>query len=174
MHVTCPPATLRLQVYSTANLRLILVGPQLQHSISALACKGDLTFAAVRGSIMECRRVHRSGEYRGHRSDIVQLLVLGDYLLSLGQDGQLLVWQIGTYDAPVASIQLAQGFVPTCMVHPDTYLNKVVVGAEDGRMQLWNFASQQLIFEFKSLGAGVRCLANSPALDVVGIGLADG
>ena len=174
-----PPACLRtrggcLQVYNTASLRLVLVGPQLNHSISALACKGDLTFAAVRGTITESRRVHRSGEYRGHRADILQLLVLGDNILSLGRDGQLLVWRIGEYDEPLASVQLQQGFTPTCMAHPDTYLNKVVVGSDDGRMQLWNFSTAQMIYEFKSLGAGVRCIAPSPALDVVGVGLADG
>lgn len=73
---------------------------QLKHDISALACKGDLTFAAVRGTVVECRRMHRSGEYRGHSGDITHLLVLGDKLLSLGRDGRLLVWTIGDYDAP--------------------------------------------------------------------------
>ena len=81
---------------------------QLKHKISALACKGDLTFAAVRGTIVECRRVHRSGEYRGHAADILQLLVLGDRLLSLGRDGRLLVWRIGQYAAPEVAIQLAR------------------------------------------------------------------
>lgn len=82
---------------------------QLKHAISALACKGDLTFAACRGTIVECRRVHRSGEYRGgHVGDILQLLVLGDRLLSLGADRRLLVWRIGQYAAPEVSIQLAE------------------------------------------------------------------
>lgn len=82
---------------------------QLKHAISALACKGDLTFAACRGTIVECRRVHRSGEYRGgHAGDILQLLVLGDRLLSLGADRRLLVWRIGQYAAPEVSIQLAE------------------------------------------------------------------
>lgn len=152
----------------------MLVGPQLKDDIAALACKGDLTFAAVRGAIIESRRVHRSGEYRGHRGDILQLLVLGDNLLSLGRDGQLLVWRIGEYEAPQAAIQLPPGFVPTCMAHPDTYLNKVLVGSDDGRMQLWNFATGQRLHEFAGLGAAVRCIAPSPALDVVGVGLADG
>jgi U3 small nucleolar RNA-associated protein 21 len=38
--------------------------------------------------------------YSGHSGSIVQLLVLGDQLLSLGKDGQLLVWKIGEYDSP--------------------------------------------------------------------------
>ena len=182
MHMTChrerlqstpsPPSS--PQVYNTSTLRLVLVGPQLHHSISALACKGDLTFAAVRGAIIECKRVHRSGEYRGHTGDIIQLMVLGDLLFSLGRDHKLVVWRIGEYDDPEAVITLPQGFAPSYMAHPDTYLNKLVVGSDDGRLQLWNFSSGQLIYEFGSLGAGVRCIAPSPALDVVGVGLADG
>jgi hypothetical protein len=98
--------------------------PQFKHDISALASKGDLTFAAVRGAIIECKRVHRSGEYRGHSGDVIQLLPLGDHLLSLGRDGKLLLWRIGEYAAPEVSIQLPEGLAPTCMAHPDTYLNK--------------------------------------------------
>lgn len=36
----------------------------------------------------------------------LQLLVLGDRLLSLGRDGRLLVWRIGQYAAPEVAIQL--------------------------------------------------------------------
>jgi U3 small nucleolar RNA-associated protein 21 len=110
----------------------------------------------------------------GHTADILQLLVLGDRLLSLGRDGKLLVWRIGSYAAPEAAIQLAADFTPTCMAHPDTYLNKVVVGSQEGRLQLWNFSSCRMLFEFEGWGSAVCCLAPSPALDVAGVGLADG
>lgn len=175
-HQPSKPAPFRCctQVYNVSNLRLALVGPQFNHGISALACKGDLTFAAVGGAVTECKRVHRTGIYRGHSGAIIQLMVLGEMLFSLGADQNLIVWRIGEYDDPEAVIQLPQGFVPTCMAHPDTYLNKIVVGSDDGRMQLWNFSSGKLIHEFASLGSAVRCIAPSPALDVVGIGLADG
>jgi hypothetical protein len=42
----------------------------------------------------------RTGVYAGHRAAVLQMLVLGDNLLSLGRDKQLLVWKIGQYDAP--------------------------------------------------------------------------
>lgn len=67
-----------------------------------------------------------------------------------------------------------EGFTPSCMAHPDTYLNKVVVGGADGRMQLWNFNKGKLLFQYKVADSAVKCIAPSPALDVVGIGLADG
>ena len=108
-----PAARRRLSRCLSACTALILIALsaswplQMKHSISALACQGDLTFCAVRGEIVECRRVHRSGVYRGgHAGDILQLLVLGDHLLSLGRDGRLLVWRVGQYDSPVKAIQL--------------------------------------------------------------------
>lgn len=44
-------------------------------------------------------------------------------------------------------MRLESGFEPTCIAHPDTYLNKVLVGSRDGRMQLWNFASAKMVYE---------------------------
>ena len=38
---------------------------------------------------------------------------------------------------------------PTCMAHPDTYLNKVLVGGTSGRLQLWNFESGQMLHSFE-------------------------
>ena len=73
------------------------------------------------------------------------------------------------------AIQLPKGFTPTCMGHPDTYLNKIVIGSREGKLQLWNFATGKMLYEFTSLGdAAVQCIVPSPALDVVGLGISDG
>ncbi len=61
------------------------------------------------------------------------------------------------------------------MAHPETYLNKVVVGGGDGRLLLYNFAGGRLLYEFEGINASaVKCIVPSPALDVVGIGYGDG
>lgn len=168
------------QIYNASTLRLALVGPQLPKTIVALACHRDRTFAGTENSILECIRVHRSGEYSRTRdilpgrSTLLQMLVLGDFLISLWRDGMLVMWRIGEYDSPVREIQFEQTFVPTCMTHPDTYVNKILVGSEDGRMQLWNFNTTTCLYEFSSVGSAIRCIVSSPALDVVGLGLTDG
>lgn len=72
-----------------------------------------------------------------------------------------------------AEVDLGADFQPTCIAHPDTYLNKVIIGSSHGKVELWNFISGKRLytFDFKS---AVHCLTPSPALDVVGVGLADG
>ncbi|GFH06095.1 NFX1-type zinc finger-containing protein 1, partial [Haematococcus lacustris] len=71
------------QVYDCGKLTLVLVGPQLPGTIRALAAKGDITLAAVGNSIIVCKRVHRLCVLRGHAAPILQLLVLGNLVLSL-------------------------------------------------------------------------------------------
>jgi U3 small nucleolar RNA-associated protein 21 len=59
----------------------------------------------------------------------------------------------------------------TSMLHPSTYINKLLVGTREGHLELWNLHSKKLIFEFKQfLGTPITCLAEAPAIDVVGIG----
>ncbi len=72
-------------------------------------------------------------------------------------------------------VRTPEGFQPTCLAHPDTYLNKVVLGGGDGRLLLYNFVSGALLYTFQDVNSSaVQCIAGSPALDVVGIGFADG
>ena len=42
----------------------------------------------------------RTGAYRADAGAVVQLLPLGDHLLSLYSDGTLRVWKIGSYEEP--------------------------------------------------------------------------
>jgi hypothetical protein len=46
------------------------------------------------------------------------------------------------------SIYLGDDFEPTCMAHPPTYLNKVLIGDADGTMQLRNINSDALLYKF--------------------------
>jgi U3 small nucleolar RNA-associated protein 21 len=40
-------------------------------------------------------------------------------------------------------------FRPTCLLHPDTYLNKVLLGGASGELQLWNIATRHKLHTFK-------------------------
>ena len=193
-----------VQIYNAHSLRLRLIGPDVTRvlpaasagkgglddelQISALAVKGDLTFAAVGGYVVECKRVHRTGVYtavrehaRGMESSgtvapIRQLMVLGSLLIGLNGQG-VYIWNIGEYGAPKREMLdefSDPSFRPTCMAHPQTYLNKLLVGSSDGRIKLINIVSAKIVYEFASLGSGVETIVPSPALDVVAVGLLDG
>lgn len=60
------------------------------------------------------------------------------------------------------------------MLHPSTYLNKILVGSEEGSLELWNVRTMKCIYTFKGWGSAVTALEQSPAADVVAVGLGSG
>ena len=51
----------------------------------------------------------------------------------------------------------------------------MVIGGADGRILLYNFMTSRLLHEFKGVASSaIKCIQSSPALDVVGVGDADG
>lgn len=65
-------------------------------------------------------------------------------------------------------------FTASAILHPSTYLNKVLISSTQGTMQIWNMRTNQLIYAFQSFGSPITCLSQSPVVDVVAIGLLDG
>ena len=57
------------------------------------------------------------------------------------------------------------------LCHPPTYVNKVLLGARDGRLELWNVRSGKRVHAYASIarGPGIAHVAASGALDVVAV-----
>ena len=49
-------------------------------------------------------------------------------------------------------------FEVTCVVHPSTYLNKILFASRQGSLQLWNIHKSKLLYTFPGWGAGVTVL----------------
>ncbi|RLO01822.1 hypothetical protein DYB28_010203, partial [Aphanomyces astaci] len=146
------------------------------------------TFCAVGRDIHVFERVKETTILQGHSAPITQLLAVGEYLFSTAEDHTMRV----TLEL-VNSIEFADNFTPTVLLHPATYLNKIVVGSAQGELQLWNVRTLKCIYSFKvyihlytmtttlttvlyfqGWGSEVTSVAQSPAVDVAAIGLADG
>ncbi|KAH7936064.1 hypothetical protein HPB52_017523 [Rhipicephalus sanguineus] len=65
-------------------------------------------------------------------------------------------------------------FRASTLLHPVTYVNKILVGSEQGPLQLWNIRTGTLVHTFSGWQSAVTALEQSPAVDVVAIGLASG
>ncbi len=71
-------------------------------------------------------------------------------------------------------LEFPSNFLVSCALHPATYLNKLLLGSCQGQLQLWNVRTSTLIYTFSGWGSKVTSLAQSQAVDVVGIGLENG
>ncbi|XP_043710403.1 WD repeat-containing protein 36-like [Telopea speciosissima] len=165
------------QVYDCAKLSLVLVGPQLPKKIRALASYRDYTFAAYGNNIGVFKRAHQVATWTRHNDNVNWLLLFGEHVLSVDAKGNLFIWPFKGLDenlAPIGHILLEDKFNPSCIMHPDTYLNKVIIGSQEGSLQLWNISTKKKIFEFKGWNSSICCCVSSPALDVAAVGCADG
>ncbi|OAJ39198.1 hypothetical protein BDEG_23062 [Batrachochytrium dendrobatidis JEL423] len=163
------------QIFDGEKMGLLFVSSKLEFPISSIGSSRDLTFAASGSEIVVFRR--QKEEYRlfdeNHPSEIMSLLVLGDLVFSLCFDNTVRIWDFKTKEF-ANEISFSKNFTVTQILHPSTYLNKVLFASQQGTMQLWNVRNIKLVYEFKSFGSPISCLAQSPSIDVIAIGLLDG
>lgn len=76
------------------------------------------------------------------------------------------------------TLQFASTFPLAEMLHPSTYLNKILVASRSGGLQLWNVNSLRCVHDFQCLPSGnndpITCIVQSPVVDVVAIGSLSG
>ncbi|KAK7286622.1 hypothetical protein RJT34_21751 [Clitoria ternatea] len=158
-------------------MQFAMEGPPLPKKISALASHRDYTFAAYGNNIAVFRRVEQVATLSSHNAKVKLLLMFGQHFLSVDTSGNMFLWAIEGINqnlAPCRHIVLNERFSPSCIVHPPTYVNKILIASEEGAMQLWNINTKKIIYEFKGWNSSISCCVSSPALDVVAVGCTDG
>ncbi|KAK5620300.1 hypothetical protein CRENBAI_025715 [Crenichthys baileyi] len=161
--------------FNVSRLGIVSVSNCLADDITCLAADRMLVFAASGKMICAfARNKEVVMRYHGHKQEVRLLLPLGDQLISADSGGDVVVWSITGGD-----IYLQLNFDPgtfdvSAMMHPSTYLNKVLLGSSQGALQLWNIKTSKLLFTFPGWSAGVTVLQQSPAVDVVGVGTVTG
>ncbi|XP_068423061.1 WD repeat-containing protein 36 [Clinocottus analis] len=161
--------------YNVNRLGIVSVSNSLSDDITCVAADRMLVFAAT-GRLISAfaRNKEVVMRYHGHRQEVRLLLPLGDQLISADSGGDVIVWDVQEGDVYLQLQFDPTSFDVSAMMHPSTYLNKVLLGSSQGALQLWNIKTSKLLFTFPGWSAGVTVLQQSPAVDVVGVGTATG
>ncbi|KAI6656434.1 WD repeat-containing protein 36-like isoform X2 [Oopsacas minuta] len=170
-------------LYSLRDLQLMFVGyvdgksedsesnyiqSMLFHNGRLYIAQGDNIRVWNNGRIMQ-----------SHRTEFPASLLLGcgKRMLSV-EEGSVRVWECENEDRlgeEYLQIEFDSSiFKITSIVHPTTYVNKVLFGSHQGSLQLWNICKNILVYEFRGWSSPVLALEQSPSLDVIAIGLMDG
>ncbi|KAI0306620.1 Utp21-domain-containing protein [Multifurca ochricompacta] len=167
------------------SMGLLFVGSETQDLITGLAFDGDFIWASSGPHVIKYRRGKEVSRLTNPlETPVTSPLVFGSHLLTLTEDGRNLL----TWDVPEkvlhSQIQFEPSFTAVHLLHPATYLNKVLIGGNDGSLQLWNIRTQTCVHKipFSHLSqsspsnspCSVTALAQSPAIDVIGVGFASG
>uniref|UniRef100_A0A0G4FX48 Uncharacterized protein n=1 Tax=Chromera velia CCMP2878 TaxID=1169474 RepID=A0A0G4FX48_9ALVE len=175
------------QVYDAMSLRITAVSPQMPVRIGCLANNAGTNYVGLDSTIGSYAGLKQLRVFEGHRKAPSFLFVFGHLLISFN-DEEMVLWNTEKGELE-GRLPLDSGFSPSAITHPPTYLNKVVIGSRDGRLELWNVRTQKKVFAFRghllppgassetlpAVGEGVTSLEAAPnALDVTAVGFSSG
>jgi U3 small nucleolar RNA-associated protein 21 len=159
-------------IYNVDKLDLLFVSAQTDEPIVTLASHDEITFTGIGSEIWLWHRANYSGKLVGpSKKPVKSIMVFGDYLIVVHEQGCIRVWE---YTKTELYLELCLDFEISYILHPSTYLNKILIASMGGQMQLWNVKTNELIYQFETYPWSILSLAQSPVVDVVAIGLQDG
>ncbi|KAJ3150759.1 hypothetical protein HDU86_006267 [Geranomyces michiganensis] len=163
-------------IYGGEKLDLLFTGPHNDEPVTAVAAFRDRIFSASGNGVSIAERGKKIGRWEVEDNaacTISSLLVFGDLLLALCSDNVVRMWNHSSGEF-YNEITFPDSFRVTAVVHPSTYVNKILLASQQGTMQLWNIRTLRLLHEFASLDSPITFMTQAPAVDVIAIGLLDG
>uniref|UniRef100_A0A674BHC4 WD repeat domain 36 n=1 Tax=Salmo trutta TaxID=8032 RepID=A0A674BHC4_SALTR len=135
------------------------VSNALPEDISYLATDRMLVYVANGRKVTAFARnkevVHT---YTGHGADVHLLLPFGDHVISVDRDNVVVVWDVESEEEYLQITFDKVSFEVSALMHPSTYLNKILFGSSQGGFQLWNVKSNKLLYTFPGWAVGVPVL----------------
>ncbi|EPX71916.1 U3 snoRNP-associated protein Utp21 [Schizosaccharomyces octosporus yFS286] len=168
------------QTYDCERLNLLFVGKHLEREISCLKSYKDFMLAGSGSKVFAYKRgkIIWEIELESSAGEVVQLDAFGEWIIATSSRRLVHIWKhVSKYELP----ELHTVFQPTAnadvtaMIHPSTYLNKIILGFSDGSFELWNMRTAKCVYKFKNLvGDAITSLTQAPVLDILAIGTAGG
>ncbi|OAQ34453.1 WD40 repeat-like protein [Linnemannia elongata AG-77] len=171
---TCVGTT--FHIYDVAKMNLQFVGAHTSQPITALAALGDLTFVACGSDVVSYRRAKEVSRFtcgEDERLSIASLEIFGQHIISICSDNSVKLNDHTTGEL-YTTIDFDSSFTVTTLIHPSTYLNKILIGSNQGTMQIWNIRTSTMVYAFKSFNSPITCFTQTPVVDVIAVGLLDG
>ncbi|KAF2209638.1 hypothetical protein CERZMDRAFT_107138, partial [Cercospora zeae-maydis SCOH1-5] len=172
-----------LQTYDLRRgLNLVFITrPQTPKVITATAAWKDCIFAAWGGEDVESARgvwVMKRGRKEAELEwpedcdeNVCTFCVLGSWLIGVC-DTQLLVWKTTTLELYTSLRGISPVPFTNCISGLPTFLNKVIVGRQDGSAEIWNVSSGKLVYTIlppSTAYGAVTAIQPTPALSLVAI-----
>ena len=167
-------------IYNCDKLRLVLSSKIHRNNILAIETYQKLTFIAIENKIYIYNRYDLINIWTTETEQYINhLYIFGTHLLSISGT-VLYIWEIETGNYNKLQLSNNYGDV-TFILHPNTYLNKILIGYSRGVLELYNIRSLKFIYKyklpeplsnFKEYSLTAACV--SPILDIIALGSSDG
>ncbi|PAA67705.1 hypothetical protein BOX15_Mlig020509g2 [Macrostomum lignano] len=173
----------RLLTYKVSNSGLKTVSDPFPDEVTCLTQhKGHVIAGGSLGGLFIVRNSREVDAYPAAAQGIGLrfLECFGHLLVGVTEDNRMHTWTmlpdiaIGQL---IGTVELdASAYPVSALCHPFTFTNKIVLGSAGAaaHLQIWNVVKARLVHAFQPLEAGVTCLTQAPAEDLLAVGLASG
>ncbi|CAG2105478.1 unnamed protein product, partial [Medioppia subpectinata] len=160
------------------NNKLKLIETCVAHSsdINVITSDSKYVYTSADNEIFGWKYGHKwkCKSFVGCLQRVEHILPFGPHLIGIDAENVLRVWEIRSQELTQTLPFNGDSFRMTSIIHPSTYINKVLIGSSQGSLQLWNLRTQTLIHTFVGWKSRVTQLSQAPAIDIVAIGLENG
>lgn len=160
--------------YTLESLQIRYIGPQLLETANSIDSYKDQILVATGNTVSAFHKIKLVKTFKSE-SSISEILVFGNYLIGLTFKAELITWDCDTTEQ-ISSINLSQKGLH--LLHPPTYLNKVLISLKKGKILLVNVKTGNKIYDFpnicKEINGEITALEHAVALDTVAIGVESG
>lgn len=171
------------QIYDAATLHLLFVSQhQTASKITALAAHFHYVYAGYGSTVGIYKRGRLESEIQvecASGATVSHILVFGDFLVVASTDGDVNIFKKPSDGSklPTEHYTTLRTINPQFdgdivgLVHPPTYLNKIVV-ATSNHLFIFNIRTAKTIFKTpeNQFGENISCIETAPALDIVAVG----
>ncbi|KAH7647037.1 hypothetical protein FG379_002728 [Cryptosporidium bovis] len=182
------------QVYDLDQLRIKYISQRMNMRICNLTAKYESVYVSMGNKVEGYSRHEKIFELDEHLTNILGMLVLGEYFVSWDEETVLVSDLKLGFVINRLKLDLDMNDKIVSVIHPETYLNKVLVVTSRG-CELWNVNTNKKIHRFKSIdeillgsrfnGFGlvnskfekatkIISTAKSPHPDIIGVGTQNG
>jgi U3 small nucleolar RNA-associated protein 21 len=177
-----------LQTYDLRRgLNLVFITrPQTPGPITASQAWKDKVFGAWSGGgdngargVWVFKRGKREAELempREWRQDVKAFCCFGGWIVGVC-DTTLLVWKSSNYELYTTLQGISPVALTRCIASLPTFLNKIIVGREDGSAEIWNVSSGKLVYTVlppSTAYGSITAIEPTPALSLVAIAFEKG
>ncbi|TGZ53856.1 WD repeat-containing protein 36 [Temnothorax longispinosus] len=136
--------------YGCKHFTLLSVSGTHADDITCLATDTFHVYTASANNVYAWRRgTELKHTYVGHECAVHILLPFGAHLISVDESSTLKVWDIKE-ESLLLELNFSNNvFRITTLMHPNTYMNKILLGSEQGQLQLWNIKLSKMVYTFQ-------------------------
>jgi U3 small nucleolar RNA-associated protein 21 len=119
--------------------------------ISCMSAIGKDTFIGSKDKIFVYNRANTVRTYLNeNKANFLGMLAIGKYLLTYDDKSYISIYDVKERSL-LHSLKMMQSEASiSALIHPSTYVNKILVGYSNGIIELWNFMRKTVVYTFKS------------------------